>query len=117
MNQFWVLVVGVGEGCDHSIGCNKNWMRLEGCVDMAGAQEMVKLMLAPAKDLEDSSEFLCGLDKVQSILILEVEKSQPVSISDLKEFKRHVDKHDEEKEAEEKELAELARLKQKYPDV
>jgi len=100
--DYIVLLEGVGEGCDYTIGCNRTWVNIN-----CEPSEIEKVLIELAKEYG-------GEDRIDNMVVYE---EKPVYSCDvsllLEDFRRQKEEKKRlKKEAKEKEL--LAQLKEKY---
>lgn len=105
--EFLVYLVGPGNGCDHTIGCN-HAVRFIEAVNLADASRIVEDKLLP--------DF--GKDRVESARIYEIRTSHEVDMDAYWERQRKIESAARELEEvmarEEKDRREYARLKKKF---
>ena len=114
MKKYMLLLIGAGEGCDHTIGCNRKWVELEWCTSIEDAVAMAKIMLIPTGDPgHETSE---DLDRIASGRVLEISDSRLLDIDTWQNNMRKSKYEKEKRVASENDMKLIATLKEKYPD-
>lgn len=114
MNKYMLLLIGIGEGCDYTIACNRKWIELEGCTSMDEAVEMAKTMLVPTNNPDhETSE---DLGRISSGRVLEISNSRLLDIDSWVNNKQKEKANQEKLQAHEKDMELIDALKKKYPE-
>jgi len=112
--KYMMLLIGSGEGCDHTIECNRKWVNLEGCTSIEEAVDMAKLMLVPTGDPDhETSE---NIDIIASGRVLELSDARVLEIDDWRDKKHDNDREREKEAVKEKDMQLLATMREKYPE-
>lgn len=70
--MFIVLIEGSGEGCDYTIGCNKNWKKLE-----ASTIEEAQ------RELKDVLDYYGGSERIEKFVLLRVDGEMEIEAEKL----------------------------------
>jgi hypothetical protein len=103
MSDYYALMVGEGEGCDYTIGCNKTFKK------MKAHNEQDAL-----KEAEQLCEEHQGEIPLVSLLVLEVHKAHQIPVKDIYRKMDEEERKEKEQEKEKEERKELERLKAKF---
>ena len=107
MKNYIAIIIGLGEGCDHTIGCNLDWKVLREENEDQARDEILK----------EYGEFRGSRDpNIDEIILYEIIPGSNVVFSNLAE--RSIDLYWawQKNEDEMKEREEYERLKKKYGD-
>jgi hypothetical protein len=103
MPDYYALMVGEGEGCDYTIGCNKTFEKMKAHNEHDALKETEKLC-----------EEYYGENGLASLLVLEVHKAHRIPVKDIYRKMAEEEKKSKEEEKEKEERKELERLKTKF---
>lgn len=107
MKHYIAIIVGPGEGCDYTIGCNNTWK-----VMRAENEDQVRDQI-----LEEYGEFNGSPDPdIEEIIVYETTPGSNIVYSNLAQRSINLHKAWQEDSEEMKERREYERLKQKYGD-
>jgi len=102
--KYLVLLEGVGEGCDYTIGCNKNWEEMDLSDDIKEAKTQA---------VKHVAEWY-GSDRVESVQLVPVASIETVDLQGYLDEQERKERQEEAAKKEAAEKAEYERLKEKF---
>lgn len=112
MKKYLMLLIGYGEGCDYTIGCNMNYEEFEA----QNNEEAIKKMYERCEDYGASYDFenynvtFDGIS-IEKVILYEINNKQEILIKEPieKAYKEYKDKENKDEE-----YKEYLKLKDKY---
>jgi hypothetical protein len=111
VKDFVILIVGSGEGCDYTIGCNRRWIFRQG----KSAKSVLNKYVQESRDDDGAVCSFYGNEiNIEKMTIIEINDKMEVDCQEIAEQLRSEKINKENVVLEEKEKAEYSRLKKKY---
>ena len=112
---YYVLITGIGEGCDYTIGCNMRFQKLKATNMLDARKECIELLKYHGDISEDDGSPRPEKDRrIKSIQLLTVLAEEEIDIFGTLAAAQKVSDEKERNDAEMRERQLFERLKKKY---
>ena len=110
---YYLYLVGVGQGCDYTIGCNTKLRRLDSANFENARKEAIRLLDEYYAEI-DPCERGCDGFRVETARILEVSCNHDLNLTSMREVRETEHAEIAIAEKEEKDRAKYEELKRKF---